>query len=68
VICSVERRGAGLVQRVVDLIVLGAELGVDQRAGREGQPDLVLGAAMRPSIRSTTSRMAKASSSDWLAK
>jgi hypothetical protein len=37
-----QRRGARLVQRVVDLAVLGVQLGIDQRPSREGEPDLVL--------------------------
>jgi hypothetical protein len=31
------------MQRVVDLVLLGAQLGIDQRPSGEGQPDLVLG-------------------------
>src|SRR5687768_2659579 len=41
-----EGRGACLVKGVVDLVVLGAQLRIDQRSSREGEPDLVLGTAL----------------------
>jgi hypothetical protein len=41
-----DRAQGGRVQRVIDLGVPHAQLGIDQGAGGEGEPDLVLGAAL----------------------